>query len=67
MSDAPKPDPQALVDTKQERSWLEQNRDAIASINAFIGRHGLIANRLRFRAQREAAHGGPGAHAAASP
>jgi len=35
--------------TEQERRWLEENREAIASINAFIERHGLIADRLRYR------------------
>ena len=37
------------VPTEQERRWLEENRDAIASINAFIERHGLLADRLRYR------------------
>jgi antitoxin CcdA len=35
--------------TEQERRWLEENREAIASINAFIERHGLLADRLRYR------------------
>jgi post-segregation antitoxin (ccd killing protein) len=35
--------------TEQERRWLEENRAAIASINAFIERHGLSADRLRYR------------------
>ena len=35
--------------TEQERRWLEENREAIASINAFIERHGLSADRLRYR------------------
>jgi hypothetical protein len=37
------------VPTKQERRWLEENHEAIASINAFIERHGLTAERLRYR------------------
>jgi post-segregation antitoxin (ccd killing protein) len=35
--------------TEQARRWLEENRAAIASINAFIERHGLLADRLRYR------------------
>jgi len=27
--------------------WLQENRDAISSINAFVDRHGLLADRLR--------------------
>ncbi len=38
-----------IVRAEQERRWLEDNRDAIASINAFIDRHGLVASRLRYR------------------
>jgi antitoxin CcdA len=38
-----------IVRADQERRWLEENREAIASINAFIDRHGLIASRLRYR------------------
>jgi post-segregation antitoxin (ccd killing protein) len=37
------------VPTEQERRWLEDNREAIASINEFIARHGLSADRLRYR------------------
>jgi post-segregation antitoxin (ccd killing protein) len=55
MADSPKPDPRALVASEQERRWLEQNGAAIASINAFIDRHGLVAGRLRYRPQRERA------------
>jgi post-segregation antitoxin (ccd killing protein) len=43
---------QHLCDTvrlEQERCWLRENREAIASINAFLDRHGLLANRLRPR------------------
>jgi len=42
-----------MVRAEQERRWLEENREAIASINAFIERHGLVANRLRYRPDRE--------------
>lgn len=38
-----------LVKAEQEKRWLEENRDAIASINAFIDEHGLLASRLRYR------------------
>ena len=43
----------AIVRAEQERRWLEENREAIASINAFIDRHGLIASRLRYRPDQE--------------
>jgi antitoxin CcdA len=42
-----------LVRTEQEKQWLEENRAAIDSINAFIDRHGLLANRLRYRPGQE--------------
>jgi len=42
-----------IVKAEQERRWLEENREAIASINAFIDRHGLTASRLRYRPERE--------------
>ena len=42
-----------LVRAEQERRWLQENREAIASINAFIDRHGLLADRLRLRPERE--------------
>jgi antitoxin CcdA len=38
-----------LVRAGQEKLWLEQNQGAIASINAFIDEHGLLASRLRYR------------------
>jgi len=43
----------SLVRTVQEKRWQEENRDAIASMNAFIDRHGLLADRLRLRPERE--------------
>jgi antitoxin CcdA len=42
-----------IVRAEQEKRWLEENRDAIASINTFIDRHGLLASRLRFRPEHE--------------
>jgi hypothetical protein len=45
--------PQHVI-SEQERRWLEENREAIASINAFIERHGLLADRLRLRAKHAA-------------
>ena len=42
-----------IVKAEQERRWLEENREAIASINAFINQHGLTASRLRYRPERE--------------
>jgi antitoxin CcdA len=36
-----------LVPVEQEKRWLQENREAIASINAFIDRRGLLASRLR--------------------
>jgi antitoxin CcdA len=38
-----------IVRADQEKRWLEDNREAIASINAFIDRHGLLASKLRYR------------------
>ena len=38
-----------IVRAEQEKRWLEENREAIASINSFIDRHGLLASRLRYR------------------
>jgi antitoxin CcdA len=42
-----------IVKAEQERRWLEENREAMASINAFFDRHGLLASRLRYRPDRE--------------
>jgi antitoxin CcdA len=41
------------VRAEQEKRWLEENRAAIDSNNAFIDRHGLLANRLRYRPGQE--------------
>jgi antitoxin CcdA len=40
-----------IVRTERERRWLEDNNDAIASINSFIEQHGLLAAKLRYRSQ----------------
>jgi antitoxin CcdA len=42
-----------IVKTEREKRWLEDNREAIASINSFIDRHGLLASRLRYRTSAE--------------
>jgi len=43
----------SIVRAEQPKHWLEENRDAIASINSFIDRHGLLAARLRYRADSQ--------------
>ena len=42
-----------IVKAEREKRWLEDNREAIASINSFIDRHGLLASRLGYRASGE--------------
>jgi antitoxin CcdA len=42
-----------IVKAEQEKCWLEENGPAIASINTFIERHGLLASRLRYRPEPE--------------
>jgi antitoxin CcdA len=49
MSDTLERRLRSIVRAEQGKRWLEENREAIASINSFIGRHGLLANRLRYR------------------
>ena len=39
----------SIVRAEQEKRWLEENREAIASINSFIDRHGLLAGKLHYR------------------
>jgi antitoxin CcdA len=39
-----------IVKAEQEKRWLQENQAAIDSINSFIGQHGLLAARLRYRA-----------------
>jgi antitoxin CcdA len=41
-----------IVKAEQEKRWLEENQAAIASINAFVDEHGLLASRLRYRADQ---------------
>jgi antitoxin CcdA len=41
----------SIVRAELEKRWLEENRDAIASINSFIEQHGLLASKLRYRPQ----------------
>ena len=38
-----------IVRAEQEKRWLEENREAIASINSFVDRRGLLASKLRGR------------------
>ena len=40
-----------IVRAEREQRWLEENREAIESINSFIERHGLLASKLRYRPQ----------------
>ena len=40
-----------IVRAEREKRWLEENKDAIASINLFIEQHGLLAGKLRYRPQ----------------
>jgi hypothetical protein len=42
-----------LSDEAGQKRWKEENRDAIESINSFIDRHGLLADRLRLRPEDE--------------
>jgi antitoxin CcdA len=39
----------SIVRAEQEKRWLDENKEAIASINSFIDRHGLLASKLRYR------------------
>jgi antitoxin CcdA len=38
-----------IVRAEQQKRWLEENREAFASINTFIDKHGLLSSRLRYR------------------
>jgi antitoxin CcdA len=42
----------SIVRAEQQKRWLEDNREAFASINAFIENHGLLSSRLRYRPDR---------------
>ena len=50
MTELPEQRLRAILRAELEQRWLEENREVIASINAFIERHGLCASRLRYRA-----------------
>jgi antitoxin CcdA len=39
----------SIVRAEQEKRWLDENQEAISSINSFIDRHGLLAGKLRYR------------------
>lgn len=39
----------SIVRAEQEKRWLEENKSAFSSINAFIDKHGLLSSRLRYR------------------
>ena len=43
----------SIVRAEQEKRWLEENREAIGSINSFIERHGLLASKLRYRSDSQ--------------
>lgn len=39
----------ARMKAESETRWLEENGEAISSVNDFIDRHGLVASKLRYR------------------
>jgi antitoxin CcdA len=43
----------SIVRAEQGKRWLEENQEAIASINSFIDRHGLLASKLRYRPESQ--------------
>jgi antitoxin CcdA len=43
----------SIVRAEQQKRWLAENQDAIASINAFIDSHGLLASKLRYRREQQ--------------
>src|SRR5262249_35674051 len=43
----------SIVRGQQERRWLEEYQEAIASLNAFLDSHGLLASKLRYRPDSE--------------
>ncbi len=57
MSDTLERRLRAIVKAEREKQWLQDNREAINSINSFIDRHGLLASRLRYRTTPEMQHG----------
>ena len=48
MPHSPAEPPRETKKPERDR-WLEENREAIASIDAFIERYGLAASKLRYR------------------
>jgi antitoxin CcdA len=42
-----------IVQAEREKRWLDENKEAFESINAFIENHGLLASRLRYRPNNE--------------
>jgi antitoxin CcdA len=42
-----------MLRCRQEDRWLKENYAAIASINSFVERRGLLASRLRHRPERK--------------
>jgi antitoxin CcdA len=42
-----------MLQGHQEDRWLEENRAAIASINSFVERRGLLSSRLRYRPEKK--------------
>jgi post-segregation antitoxin (ccd killing protein) len=38
-----------IVRSRRAERWIEEGRSALASINVFIDRHGLLASTLRYR------------------
>jgi len=51
VSETPRQSLRGIVQPERQKLWLQENREAIASINAFINRHGLRADHLRLRPQ----------------
>lgn len=51
MSDTLERRLRTIVSAERRKRWLDENREAIESINSFIDRHGLLASRLRYRSE----------------
>jgi antitoxin CcdA len=49
ISNAPEGRLRSIVRAEQEARRLEENQEAIASIESFIDRHGIPAGKLRYR------------------
>jgi len=41
----------SLVRGQRDERWRQENAGALSSINDFIDQHGLLASRLRYRAE----------------